>query len=131
VSEAENFLKYDYAETKDLLKTFITLISATLVLSLTFSEKVIGFRDASDSNKYILFAAWVLFIVALIAAGIGICFIAAAAGKVIYGEIPLFNFSYWQLALTSWFFVLFAGGSYVTGLIALAVAAARSISSSK
>ena len=127
MTEAENFLKYDYAETRVFLKTFITLISATLVLSLTFSEKVIGFNDAAQTTKYILFSSWVLFIVALIASGLGVCFIAAAAGKIIYGEIPLFDFSYWQLALTSWFFVLIAGSSYVGGLITLAVAAARGI----
>jgi hypothetical protein len=124
---AEYFLKYDYAETKDLLKTFITLISATLVLSLTFSEKVIAFQTAAQNTKYLVFTSWALFIGALIASGLGVCFIAAAAGKIIYGEIPLFNLGYWQLALTSWFFVLVAGSSYVAGLITLAVAAARGI----
>ena len=127
MTESEAFLKYDYAETKDLLKTFITLISATLVLSLTFSEKVIGFSEAAKSTQYLLFAAWALFIAALICAGIGMAFIAAAAGKILYGEIPLFNWNFWTLALTSWAFVLLAGGTYVGGLIALAWSAARSI----
>jgi hypothetical protein len=129
--DAETFMKYDYAETKDLLKTFITLISATIVLSLTFSEKVIGFSSAGQATKFILFASWVLFILALVTSGLGMCFIAAAAGQVIYGGIPLLNFDYWQLALVAWCFVLFAGGSYVLGLIALAIAAARSIMSAK
>lgn len=127
MSTAEIFLKYDYSETKDLLKTFITLISATLVLSLTFSEKVIGFGDAPKATQYVLFGAWALFILALVCAGIGMSFIAAAAGKVLYGEIPLFNWTYWSLALVSWAFVLAAGVTYVGGLIALAIAAARAI----
>lgn len=127
MTEAEAFLKYDYAETKDLLKTFITLISGTLVLSLTFSDKVIGFSEATKGTQYLLFAAWALFILALICAGIGMAFIAAAAGKILYGDIPLFNWSYWNLALTSWAFVLIAGGTYIGGLIALAWSAARSI----
>jgi hypothetical protein len=125
--QAEAFLAYDYAETKDLLKTFITLISATLVLSLTFSEKVIGFSDAEAATQHTLFTSWVLFILALICAGLGMCFIAAAAGTIIYGNIPFFNIPYYRLALISWAFVIVAGATYVGGLITLALAAGRSI----
>ena len=108
MTDAEKFLQYDYGETKDLLKTFITLVSATLVLSLTFSEKVIDVAHASNAIADILLLAWILFVAALIGAGLGMCFIAAAAGKILYGSIPLFNLSYWRLAVTAWLFVLAA-----------------------
>jgi len=121
--EQQKFLQYDYGETKDLLKTFITLISGTLVLTLTFSEKIVTHPGASRAAD-ILIESWILFIVALICAGLGTCFIAAAAGKVLYGAIPIFNFSYWKLAVTSWTFVLVAGISYVAGLAMLVRAAA-------
>lgn len=124
---AEKFLKYDYSETKDLLKTFITLSSASLVLSLTFSEKVIGFSSASSTTQEILFASWLLFVLSLICAGIGMCFMAAAAGKILYDEIPILNWHYFKLALVSWGFVLAAGSTYVGALIALTVAAGRRI----
>lgn len=127
MEEAEKFLKYDYAETKDLLKTFITLISATLVVSVTFSEKVVGYSNAAMQVRYTLFASWALLITALICSGIAMSFIAAAAGKIIYGKIPILNWEYWSLALTSWAFVLLAGGTYVGGLIALAVSTAQGI----
>lgn len=126
MTEEEKFLQYDYAETKDLLKTFLTLISATLVLSLTFSERLISSGGASAATRNLLFASWATFIVALICAGLGVCFIAAAAGKAIYGHIPLFNTSYWRLAVTSWIFVLAAGSCYVGGLVVLALATASS-----
>jgi hypothetical protein len=123
----DKFLKYDYGETKDLLKTFITLISGTLVLSLTFSEKVIGFSQAPPSTRRTLFAAWALFIFALISAGLSLCLIAAAAGKLLYGAIPFFDHPYWMFSLGSTILILVAGASYVVGLIVLAVAAAMAI----
>lgn len=109
LSDQEKFLQYDYGETKDLLKTFITLISGTLVLALTFSGRSLGP------------VAPTLFITALIAAGLSMAFIAAAAGKVLYGQIPLVRADFWRLALRSWSLVLLAGAAYVAGLIALAI----------
>lgn len=110
MTDAEKFLTYDYAETKDLLKTFITLISGTIVLSLTFGGNAIGR------------AAPILLIGALVLAGMGMAFIAAAAGKAVYGEIPLLKASYWRLALIAWAFVVAAGLCFVAGLSALALA---------
>jgi hypothetical protein len=124
---ADMFIKYDYAETKDLFETFITLISGTLVLSLTFSEKVIGFSQAAIRTKRILFSAWTLFIVSLISAGLSLSLIAAAAGKILYRSIPFFDFPYWRLALASWALVMVSGALYVAGLVALATAAAMAI----
>ena len=125
MTDPETFLKYDYAETKDLLKTFITLISATLVVSLTFSEKIIRFNQAERSVRSIFLASWVLFILALTSAGLGMAFVAAAAGTVLYGSIPLFDLGFARLAFLSWTFVMLAGATYVAGLIALAISAAR------
>jgi hypothetical protein len=36
-SPSELFLKYHYAEAKDLLKTFLTLLSATLVVAIALA----------------------------------------------------------------------------------------------
>jgi hypothetical protein len=126
---AEMFLKYDYAETKDLLKTFLTLISGTLVLSLTFSDKVIGFSNASILTRRVLFSAWALFIAALIFAGTGLGLVAAAAGTVLYGGIPFFHVSFGALSTTCWALILLAGVTFVIGLITLAIAAGLSVTS--
>lgn len=65
MTTAEMFLKYDYAETKDLLKTFITLVSATIVFSLTFSDKVIKYESATKEAKFRVICAWGLMFSAL------------------------------------------------------------------
>lgn len=41
--KAELYLKYDYTETEDLCKHFITVVVAVLVFSLTLAEKIITF----------------------------------------------------------------------------------------
>src|SRR5687767_2944902 len=51
---AQLFLKYDYPETKDLCKQFLTLVVAVLVFSLTFSEKIADFPRASNTTKALL-----------------------------------------------------------------------------
>ena len=82
LSEVEQFLKYDYAETRDLLKAFITLISATLVFSLTFSDKIAIMDRTKPLIRQFIFAAWTSFFAALALAGGGVVSIAAAAGCV-------------------------------------------------
>ena len=44
--QAKLYLERDYAESKDLAKTFLTLLSATLVASITFSEKIVDVSKA-------------------------------------------------------------------------------------
>lgn len=58
-ADAELVLKYDYPETKDMCKQFLTLITTVLVISLTFSEKVIQFSAANVYSKWSLVTAWV------------------------------------------------------------------------
>jgi hypothetical protein len=121
---AETFIKYDYTETKDLLKTFITLISATLVLPLTFSEKIVRFDKAAPGTRYRMLMSWVLFIIALVFSGIGMVSIAAAAGKAIYPGTPFLFIDVMTFSYISWIFVLASGVTYVLGLVALTAAAA-------
>jgi hypothetical protein len=56
--DPELFLKYNYPETKDLCKQFLTLVVAVLVFSLTLSEKIIQFQQASFFAKLLLGVAW-------------------------------------------------------------------------
>jgi hypothetical protein len=123
---AELFLKYDYAETRDLLKTFISLISATLVLSVTFADRILAARTSNRLGRQLLIFCWVLLVAALIASGISLCFIAAAAGAVLYGSLPLINFSYWTFALMSWGFVIIAGLCFIGGLVLMVLATVKS-----
>jgi hypothetical protein len=50
------FLKYDYAEAKDLSKQFLTTVTAVLVFSLTFADKIINFSQASRVSRRFLIA---------------------------------------------------------------------------
>lgn len=123
---AELFLKYDYAETRDLLKTFISLISATLVLSVAFADRILAARNPNRLGRKLLILCWVSLVASLIAAGIALCSIAAAAGAVLYGSIPVLNYNYWTFALTSWGFVIVAGLCFIGGLILMVMATIKS-----
>jgi hypothetical protein len=119
---AKLFLQYDYAETKDLAKHFLTVVSATLVFSLTFSEKIINFAKASPSTKLLLLVAWSSFIVSIIACGIELIFISLAGGAARYGGT-----TYQEVAQKAYKAIIVAGSSFVLGLVLLLTTAAFSI----
>jgi len=128
MNDADKFLKYDYAETKDLLKSFITLISGTLVVSITFSEKVIGFAQASEMSRNALFLGWGLLVASLILAGASLVLIAAAAGKILYGALPFVDLNYWTFAIMAWACGVLGGMTFVAAFAALAWAAGGRLS---
>src|SRR4051812_29567148 len=69
---AKAFLEFDYTETKDLCKHFLTLVSGVLVFSITFSEKIIDFPRASKTAKGLLLFSWVLFMAAIVCCAFGL-----------------------------------------------------------
>jgi hypothetical protein len=69
---ADLFMKYDYTETKDLCKQFLTLVSGILVFSITFSEKIINYQQASTKTKLLLLLSWLLFALAITCCGIAL-----------------------------------------------------------
>ena len=60
------FFKYNYTETKDFCKQFLTLVVAVLVFSLTFSEKVVDFPNASLAAKLCLTLAWTSMLISIV-----------------------------------------------------------------
>ena len=117
---AELFLKYDYQETKDLAKAFLTLVSGILVLSITFSDKISGFTHRH--TRFALAACWTSLICALIACGFALVLITYAAGEAVYGGA-----GYFIIAWRSWYLMLVAGVLFAAGLIAMAVAGILSL----
>jgi hypothetical protein len=89
--EGAIFMQYHYEEVKDLAKTFLTLVSAVLVVSLTFSEKIIDFPKASATQRLSLVATWVLFITSIIFCGVALCFLASAGGQAVFGDAPWYS----------------------------------------
>jgi hypothetical protein len=64
------FLGFDYPETKDLCKQFLTLISGLLVFSVTFGDKYVG--QAPFYCKLLLVTSWFFLLLAIIGAGLGL-----------------------------------------------------------
>lgn len=116
-SAAELFLRYDYTETKDLAKAFLTLVSSILVISITFSEKVVGGPYARQRSRLALAASWFFLIIALIVCGSALVLITIAAGEAVYGGT-----GYLSVAWHSWYLMIFAGALFEAGLLALAIA---------
>jgi hypothetical protein len=78
---AEFFMKYNYAETKDLCKDFLTLVTGILVFSLTFSEKIVNFQRSGKAAKFLLCFSWTLFILSIMCCGIGSRILRSPEGK--------------------------------------------------
>jgi len=125
---AELFLKYDYPETRDLMKAFLTVVSATLAFSVAFSEKIVRTHQSDKTVRRYILSSWILFFLALGFGGLSVVLIAAAAGCAIYGAIPVVSCGGWLFALWSWGVGLFAALLFGLGLICLAVAAWRTLS---
>src|ERR1700741_559719 len=87
-AKAERFVAFYYAEIKDLAKHFLTLISATIVLSITFADKIVPFTTATTDQKAVLIAVWIFLLASLLLTGLGLfqIFLAAekASGSVVY-----------------------------------------------
>jgi hypothetical protein len=120
------FLKYDYAETKDLSKQFLTLVVAVLVFSLTFSEKIVEFRHASTTTRTWLVGAWTAFILSIVLCGLGLVFISFAGSDAAY-----FGSQYQRLAVRAYWLIFFAGCAFVAGLTALVITAIVTVYSRK
>lgn len=119
---AELFMKFDYLETKDLCKQFLTLISGVLVLSVTFSEKIVATPTAPRWARSALFSCWTLLILSIVACGGALLFIAMAGG-----EATRAWKGYPASAITAYKFVIGAGVAFIAALVSLATAGAAAL----
>jgi hypothetical protein len=116
--DAVNFMKYAFTETKDLAEHFLTVITAVLVFSLTFSEKIADFKSATTKTRGALVTAWCSFLLAIIACGIAICFVALSGGIATSSGTD-----YWNPMLVGIRCLMAGGALFVLGLIALMISA--------
>ena len=122
------FLDFDYPQTIDLLKSFITLISATLVFCVAFSEKIIGAEEGEQAPRRLMYSSWTSLFVALMLAGCSIVIVTFAAGCAVYQRpIGTFRCDFLQIAFFGWALGLAAGVSYVRALMLLISAAKKKI----
>ena len=121
------FIKFYYAEIKDLSKSFLTLVSGILAFSITFSTSIIGVSTASILQLILLICAWLSFVIAIIAAGWGLYsdFVSAnIANKAIHAGT---NLEFKQLLIRPYRLLTVAGAAFVIGLILLAIAGVTNI----
>lgn len=119
--EAKLFIEFDYAETKDLAKAFITVVSGVLVFSLSFAEKIVRFENAVAATKATLVGSWVLFFLAIVLGGVGIMLIALAGSFAAYGG------DYFWMEYRAHACLIGGGCLFVLGLASLSISAISSL----
>lgn len=119
-SPAELFRTFHYPEVKDLGKHFLTLISATLVLSVTFAEKIVGLDARRTPAFWLLALCWVLLVAALVACGWGLFRIYLAAEKSAGSIIYDYEGDFRDLARKSYFWLDCAALMFGGALLLLA-----------
>lgn len=115
---AQNFLRYPFTETKDLAEHFLTVVIAVLVFSLTFSEKIAGFNTAKAPVRWTITLAWCFMLLAIVAGGFSICYVALAGGSASSQGSPD---QYWSTMNTGILWLGSAGILFVIGLISLLI----------
>jgi hypothetical protein len=115
---AKRFLTYDYAESKDASKAFLTLLTALFVASITFSEKIVDVQKSSWWSLGFMVACWVLLLAAIACCGAALALMMIAAGYAAYNP----NLSYWGLENKAVGLYVGAGLAFGGSLVALLVA---------
>lgn len=119
----ELFLRFHYAEVKDLTKHFLTLISGSLVLSVSFAEKILPLASATPWQKALLGGSWLALLLSLILAGAGL-FINYLAGEQATGGIIYdYQVAFRALVQRSYFCLDLAAMIFGLALALLAVTA--------
>ena len=122
-NQAQKFLDRDYADFKDIGKAFLTLLSATLVASITFSEKIVDVGKTDLLPLTTMIACWLLLIFSIIALVFGFANMAHAAWTVQYD--PYINFL--SLENDGIKLLFYSVASFVGALVALIIAGVISL----
>jgi hypothetical protein len=71
-SQANDFLDFDYQESKDICETFLTVIAGVLAFTVTFADKT-GFTSSAPwLPKSLMLGAWLVFAWSLVACVMGL-----------------------------------------------------------
>jgi hypothetical protein len=85
-SDFEEFIKYNYGETKELGKLFITLLSGILLFSINFSDKVGGIQNAPPYYRFLLLASWSCLLLSIMGCGLALAISWTAARRVLWSS---------------------------------------------
>jgi len=121
--QAALFLSRDVADTRDLIKAFLTLLTAVLVASITFSEKIVGINTASFTTRGLMIGCWLMLLAAIIAAGVALAFMTLASGWATYA--PHLRYRIYEYRAV--YFLVSAGLAFAIGLALLLAAGILSV----
>jgi uncharacterized membrane protein YiaA len=119
---AKKFFTIDYSEAKDLGKSFLTLIVAVFVASVTFSEKIANLKESGRRAIFAMLGCWILLLLSLGMCGAGLT----------YQTIAMFIVSYryrspWIMETLAGGLFLLAGVSFMAALLCMLIAGLPSL----
>ena len=117
----KRFVKFQYAEMKDLAKHFLTLIAGTLVLAVSFLDKLAPLNGSTPAQKAILATCLGMLFVSFVVAGAGLAgmFLAAVAAR--EGIVFDRKWDYRRLSRPSYLAIDLGGILFVAALALLAI----------
>ena len=125
---ADNFVSHGYEEIKSISIRFLTLLTAILVFSVTFSEKIVKPEFAKKQTKKILIAGWVCLVAAIILDGLGITLNVYALASALYDQnINEGTSHYLGFTVRALFSMILGGIFFVAGIILIVYAGIISI----
>lgn len=92
-------------------------MTAVLVFSLTFSDKIVNFSVAKKYLRVLLGLSWASMLFAIIACGLGLTYICIAGGEAVYGHDGGYPIAAW----IAYKWIIAAGISFIVGLSSLIV----------
>jgi hypothetical protein len=117
------FAEFHYAEVKDLAKHFLTLIAGALVLSVSFSDKILPLDSANRLQRLLLAACWLGLLVSFVLAGFGLFMNYLAAEQARGGIIYDYQTDFRTLARRSYALLDYAAIIFAAALALLAATA--------
>jgi hypothetical protein len=82
----DEFIKYNYGETKELAKMLITLLSGILLFSINFSDKVGGIQNAPPYYRFLLLGSWSCLLLSIMGCGLALVISWTAARGVLWSK---------------------------------------------
>ena len=122
-NHVEYFIDLGYDEIKTISIRFLTLLTAILVFSITFSEKVVNFDTAKARTKWVLISGWICLVSAITFDGIGIALNVYALASALYDQSineAVGNFksiSYLEFTVRALVSMILGGIFFVFGLV--------------
>lgn len=133
LDDARLFIIHGYPEIRTLGLQFLTLLSAILVFSTTFSEKIIDYKVSGILIKMVLITAWCLIICAIILDGVSLAYNAFALPNALTDNQNISEGppTFYDPAFRAIKTMLFAGVCFIYGIIFIMIASILSMFNKK